>query len=230
MSNKIKILIVEDEQMLAEILSDTLSDRNFDVRLAYDGIQGLEAVRKGSFDVIVSDIMMPNLDGFSFAKILRSEGYNTPILFLTARSATEDVVKGFEMGGNDFLKKPFAIDELIVRIKALAGKLQIQETAETVYKIGRYEFIPTSRILRLDEFENILPARESEVLIRLCRDLGKTVNTSALLKELWGDDNYFNLRSLNVYISRLRNHFKEDPSVEIESIRGVGYKLNCITH
>ena len=230
MSNKIKILIVEDEQMLAEILSDTLSDRNFDVRLAYDGIQGLEAVRKGSFDVIVSDIMMPNLDGFSFVKILRSEGYNTPILFLTARSATEDVVKGFEMGGNDFLKKPFAIDELIVRIKALAGKLQIQETAETVYKIGRYEFIPTSRILRLDEFENILPARESEVLIRLCRDLGKTVNTSALLKELWGDDNYFNLRSLNVYISRLRNHFKEDPSVEIESIRGVGYKLNCITH
>lgn len=230
MSNKIKILIVEDEQMLAEILSDTLSDRNFDVRLAYDGIQGLEAVRKGSFDVIISDIMMPNLDGFSFAKILRSEGYNTPILFLTARSATEDVVKGFEMGGNDFLKKPFAIDELIVRIKALAGRLQIQETAETVYKIGRYEFIPTSRILRLDEFENILPARESEVLIRLCRDLGKTVNTSALLKELWGDDNYFNLRSLNVYISRLRNHFKEDPSVEIESIRGVGYKLNCITH
>ena len=225
MSNNIKILIVEDEQMLAEILSDTLSDRSFDVRLAYDGIQALEAVRKESFDVNVSDIMMPNLDGYSLAKKLRNEGCSTPILFLTALSATEDVVKGFETGGNDFLKKPFAIDELIVRVKALAGRLQAQESAETVYKIGRYEFIPASKILRIDNCETILPARESEVLLRLCRDTGKTVNTSALLKELWGDDNYFNLRSLNVYITRLRNHFKSDPGVEIESIRGIGYKL-----
>ena len=137
MSNNIKILIVEDEQMLAEILSDTLFDRNFDVRLAYDGIQALEAVRKEPFDVIVSDIMMPNLDGYSLAKKLSSEGCSTPILFLTALSATEDVVKGFEIGGNDFLKKPFAIDELIVRIKALAGRVQIQENSETVYQIGR---------------------------------------------------------------------------------------------
>ena len=225
MSNKIKILIVEDEQMLAEILSDTLTDRDFDVHLAYDGIQALEAVMNESFDVIVSDIMMPNLDGYSLAKKLRAEGYNTPILFLTARSATEDVVKGFEIGGNDFLKKPFAIDELIVRIRALAGRLQSQESAETVYKIGRYEFVPASKVLRIEQCETILPAREAEVLVRLCRDAGKTVNTSALLKELWGDDNYFNLRSLNVYITRLRNHLKEDPSVEIESVRGIGYKL-----
>ena len=137
------------------------------------------------------------------------------------------MVKGFETGGNDFLKKPFAIDELIVRVKALAGRLQAQESAETVYIIGRYEFIPASKILRMDNCETILPARESEVLLRLCRDAGKTVNTSALLKELWGDDNYFNLRSLNVYITRLRNQFKSDPGVEIESIRGIGYKLNC---
>ena len=225
MSNKIKTLIVEDEQMLAEILSDTLSDRGFDVHLAYDGLQALDAVRKESFDVIVSDIMMPNLDGYSLAKKLRTEGHNMPILFLTARSATEDVVKGFECGGNDFLKKPFAIDELIVRVKALAGRLRTQESAETVYKIGQYEFIPASKALRTGTYETILPARECEVLLRLCRDFGKTVNTSALLKELWGDDNYFNLRSLNVYITRLRNHFKEDPSIEIESVRGVGYKL-----
>ena len=213
--------------MLAEILSDTLSDRNLDVHLVYDGVQALDAVKRESFDVIVSDIMMPNLDGYSLAKKLRAEGYNTPILFLTARSATEDVVKGFETGGNDFLKKPFAIDELIVRIKALAGRLQTKEFAESVYKIGRYEFVPASKVLRIGQCETILPARESEVLFRLCRDLGKTVNTSALLKELRGDDNYFNLRSLNGYITRLRNHFKSDPGVEIESIRGIGYKLNC---
>ena len=121
MNNRIKILIVEDEKMVAERLSDTLSDRNFDVRLAYDGLHALEAIKKEPFDVIVSDVMMPNLDGYSLAKKLRNEGCNTPILFLTALSATEDVVKGFETGGNDFLKKPFAIDELIVRVKALAG-------------------------------------------------------------------------------------------------------------
>ena len=225
MSNRIKILLAEDERMLAEILSDTLSDRNFDVHLAYDGLQALETVRKEAFDVIVSDIMMPNLDGYSLTKKLRAEGYNTPILFLTARSSTEDVVKGFEVGGNDFLKKPFAIDELIVRVRALAGRLQTQESAETVYKIGQYEYIPSSKVLKIHQCDTTLSARESEVLLRLCRDFGKTVNTSALLKELWGDDNYFNLRSLNVYITRLRNHFKEDPSIEIESIRGVGYKL-----
>ena len=112
-----------------------------------------------------------------------------------------------------------------MRVRALAGRLQTQESPETVYKIGKYEFIPASKILRIDNSETILPARESEVLLRLCRDFGKTVNTSALLKELWGDDNYFNLRSLNVYITRLRNHFKEDSAVEIESIRGIGYKL-----
>ncbi|MBR5835154.1 MAG: response regulator transcription factor [Bacteroidales bacterium] len=229
MSNRIKILLAEDERMLAEILSDTLSDRNFDVHLAYDGLQALETVRKEAFDVIVSDIMMPNLDGYSLTKKLRAEGYNTPILFLTARSSTEDVVKGFEVGGNDFLKKPFAIDELIVRVRALAGRLQTQESAETVYKIGQYEYIPSSKVLKIHQCDTTLSARESEVLLRLCRDFGKTVNTSALLKELWGDDNYFNLRSLNVYITRLRNHFKEDPSIEIESIRGVGYKLKFST-
>ncbi len=227
MSNKIKILIAEDEQMLAEILSDTLSDRDFDVHLAYDGIQALEAVRNETFDVIVSDIMMPDLDGYSLARKLRSEGYNTPILFLTALSATEDVVKGFETGANDFLRKPFAIDELIVRVRALAGRLEMQESASASYKIGQYEFIPATRTLKEGQNETVLPARESEVLLRLCRDAGRTVNTSSLLKELWGDDNYFNLRSLNVYITRLRNRFKSDMSVEIESFRGVGYSLKC---
>ena len=137
------------------------------------------------------------------------------------------MVKGFETGANDFLKKPFAIDELIVRVKALAGRVQIQETSETVYQIGRYEFYPATKVLKVDQCEIILPAREAEVLLRLCREAGKTVNSSALPKELWGDDNHFNLRSLNVYITRLRNHLRSDNSVEIESIRGIGYKLKC---
>ena len=225
MNNRIKILIVEDEKMLAEILSDTLSDRNFDVRLAYDGIHALEAIKKEPFDVIVSDVMMPNLDGYSLAKKLRNEGFNTPILFLTALSATEDVVKGFETGGNDFLKKPFAIDELIVRVKALAGRAEVMDAQETSYVIGEYEFNPSSKELTIRGEQTTLAAREAAVLVRLCRRRGRVVEASELLKELWGDDNYFNLRSLNVYITRLRNHLKADPTVEIESVRGVGYML-----
>ena len=225
MNNRIKILLVEDEKMLAEILSDTLSDRNFDVRLAYDGIHALEAIKKEPFDVIVSDVMMPNLDGYSLAKKLRNEGCNTPILFLTALSATEDVVKGFETGGNDFLKKPFAIDELIVRVKALAGRAEVMDAQETSYVIGEYEFNPSSKELTIRGEQTTLAAREAAVLVRLCRRRGHVVEASELLKELWGDDNYFNLRSLNVYITRLRNHLKADPTVEIESIRGVGYLL-----
>ena len=225
MNNRIKILIVEDEKMLAEILSDTLSDRNFDVRLAYDGLHALETIKKEPFDVIVSDVMMPNLDGYSLAKKLRNEGCNTPILFLTALSATEDVVKGFETGGNDFLKKPFAIDELIVRVKALAGRAEVMDAQETSYVIGEYEFNPSSKELTIRGEQTTLAAREAAVLVRLCRRRGRVVEASELLKELWGDDNYFNLRSLNVYITRLRNHLKADPTVEIESVRGVGYLL-----
>ena len=225
MNNRIKILLVEDEKMLAEILSDTLSDRNFDVHLAYDGIHALEAIKKEPFDVIVSDVMMPNLDGYSLAKKLRNEGFNTPILFLTALSATEDVVKGFETGGNDFLKKPFAIDELIVRVKALAGRAEVMDAQETSYVIGEYEFNPSSKELTIRGEQTTLAAREAAVLVRLCRRRGRVVEASELLKELWGDDNYFNLRSLNVYITRLRNHLKADPTVEIESVRGVGYML-----
>ncbi len=211
--------------MLAEILSDTLSDRNFDVHLAYDGIHALEVIKKEPFDVIVSDVMMPNLDGYSLAKKLRNEGCNTPILFLTALSATEDVVKGFETGGNDFLKKPFAIDELIVRVKALAGRAEVMDAQETSYVIGEYEFNPSSKELTIRGEQTTLAAREAAVLVRLCRKRGRVVEASELLKELWGDDNYFNLRSLNVYITRLRNHLKADPTVEIESVRGVGYLL-----
>lgn len=225
MKDKTKILLVEDEQMLAEILCDTLSDRDFEVHLAYDGLQALEKVAGDEYEVIVSDVMMPNMDGFTLAKRLRNDGCRTPILFLTARSATEDVVKGFETGGNDFLRKPFAMDELIVRIKALAGRSDSLQSEGTTYGIGLYEFNPVSKALAINGRETVLAAREAAVLVRLCRKKGQVVEASELLKELWGDDNYFNLRSLNVYITRLRHRLEGDPAIEIESIRGVGYRL-----
>ena len=225
MSTKIKILLVEDERMLAEILSDTLGDRNFEVVLAYDGVQALEIAGKEHFNVIVTDIMMPNMDGFTLVKKLRSKGCTTPVLFLTARSATEDLVKGFEIGGNDYLKKPFAIDELIVRVRALAGRVSKDQTADATYRLGNYIYSPAAGTLQFSDTTIKLAARESAVLLHLCRNMGNTVEASGILEELWGDDNFFNLRSLNVYISKLRNHLSKDPLVEITSIRGVGYRL-----
>lgn len=249
-TDKYRILLAEDERMLAEILSDTLGDRGFEVTLAYDGARALEYARTQSFDVIVADVMMPVMDGFTLAKELRSGGVKTPILFLTARCATEDVVKGFELGGNDYLKKPFAIDELIVRIKSLAARgsrntngLEAEVPAPQKYRLGKLEFIPGNCTLlhthnRVAEGDSAtvggseekeesirLSARESAVLEYLCRNMGQAVSASSLLQELWGDDNWFNLRSLNVYITRLRHHLACEPSVKITSIRNVGYIL-----
>ncbi len=226
MNTILKVLLVEDEQMLAEIISDTLSNYNFEITLAHDGRQALEIANKSIFDVIVSDIMMPNMDGFTLVKKLRSEGVNTPVLFLTARSATDDIVKGFEIGGNDYLKKPFAMDELIVRIRALAGRAYTVGTLQKEsYTLGKYTFVPKNNTLTDGSGTIKLAARESAVLEYLCSRLGQIVEASAILKSLWGNDNFFTLRSLNVYITKLRNHFKEDPSIEIISIRGVGYRM-----
>lgn len=240
MEKRYKILLAEDERMLAEILCDTLSDKDFDVDLAYDGRQALNMASEKSYDVIVTDIMMPQLDGFSFIKQIRQKRNSTPVLFLTARTATDDVVKGFDIGGNDYLRKPFAIDELIARIKALAHRngefgyadrdksLQYGPAYDSItYKLGKYHFSPRECSLTEDiQQQSIkLAARESAVLQTLCSQMNMTVESSELLKEHWGDDNFFNLRSLNVYITRLRNHLKDEPSVKIISVRGVGYRL-----
>lgn len=211
--------------MLAEILSDTLTDRGFEVALAYNGEQAMQMARADHFDVIVTDVMMPRLDGFSLTRRLRSEGRNVPVLFLTARSATEDVVQGFKVGGNDFLRKPFAIDELIVRVQALAGRMEQAEDSDTEFQIGQYQFDTHNSTLSIGGESIVLAPREAAVLLRLCRQKGVTIEAAGLLRELWGDDNFFNLRSLNVYISRLRRHFAADSDVEIISVRGIGYRL-----
>ena len=240
MEKRYKILLAEDERMLAEILSDTLNDKQFDVDLAYDGRQALKMASEKGYDVIVTDIMMPQLDGFSFIKQIRQNGCSTPVLFLTARTATEDVVKGFDIGGNDYLRKPFAIDELIARIKALAKHRDTNASSNpdwparydygsnsVIYQLGKYLFSPKdcslSEELRQQTIK--LAARECAVLHTLCRQMNVTVESSELLKEHWGDDNFFNLRSLTVYITRLRNHLKDEPAVKIISVRGVGYRL-----
>ncbi|MEG0518815.1 MAG: response regulator transcription factor [Bacteroidales bacterium] len=226
----IKLLLIEDERTLAGIIRDTLNDNGFSVELAYDGIQGLERYHAMEPDVIVTDIMMPHLVGFTLVEQLRKSGCTTPVLYLSARSTPDDIVQGFETGGNDYLRKPFAISELIVRIKSLLGRCSTQNSVaqeQYLWEIGKYTFDSSRNLLCFNETATLqeLAARESEVLLYLCRHQGQIVEHKTILRTLWGDDNFFNGRSLNVYISKLRHKLCADPSLSIINIRGTGYKL-----
>lgn len=226
---KIHVLLVEDEQTLAMIIKDTLEVQDFDIRTAKNGEEGLRLFFDSRPDVIVADVMMPRMDGFTMVKQIRQTDKTTPVLFLTARSAVTDVVTGFEIGANDYLKKPFGMQELMIRIKALAGRALVQEQpAERPIdwlEIGNYRFNPTWQRLQLAGKDEVLSFRESEILKRLCLHRNQVVNMQNILMELWGDDSFFNTRSLHVFITKLRHKLSEDERIRIVNIRGIGYKL-----
>ena len=230
-----KILLIEDETLLGKIVKESLEVRGFDMHLATDGHEGLMMYRQLNPDLIVMDIMMPEMDGISLAKEIRRNDKHIPIIFLTAKSQTTDVVKGFESGGNDYLKKPFSMDELIVRIKELLKRNAISIAPEIqIFQIGKYRFDYNKQSLfkkeeAADEKDNfqLLSHREAEILQRLCLRQNQVLERKKVLTDIWGDDNFFNARSMDVFISKLRNYLKEDPEVQIINIRGVGYKLIC---
>lgn len=220
------ILFIEDEWQLAQIVKDSLETRGFTMICAADGVEGLRLFRQHKPDVIVMDVMMPNLDGFSLTTEIRKTDKQIPIIFLTAKSQTADVIKGFETGGSDYLKKPFSMDELIVRIRALLGRFQqMPLPAEDAVQIGQYVFNYTKQTLTRNNHAEFLSHREAEVLMRLCQNKNRVMERKAVLQELWGDDNFFNARSMDVFITKLRRYLKEDPRIQIVNIRGVGYKL-----
>ena len=237
MNNKTKILLVEDEATLAVIVRDTLKSQGFEVLTADNGEQGLQMFFREHPDVVVADVMMPNMDGFEMVRRIRNKDVATPVLFLTALSETEDVVRGFEAGANDYLRKPFGMLELIVRIKALAGRTFVsrdipREDMPTQHVIGDYQ-LDTMKEHLVFATENadaeIIPLshRESEILRLLCSSKGEVVNNRDILLELWGDDSYFNTRSLHVFITKLRRKLSRDPRIRIINVRGIGYKLIC---
>lgn len=224
---KIRVLLVEDEQTLADIIADTLSEKDFTVTVAYNGVEGLRAFDRERPQVVVTDIMMPGMDGLSLVAELRRRDPSVPILFLSARSAAEDVVRGFEAGGNDYLRKPFAMSELIVRLRALAGR---QAAAEPVARpaplaVGRFLFDAGQQRLTLGERVFELSARETALLAMLCERRGEVVPTQLILQRIWGDDSFFNARSLHVFVTRLRHRLASDPDIRLVNARGVGYKL-----
>jgi DNA-binding response OmpR family regulator len=225
------VLLVEDEAALALIVQDSLAVRGFTVQHAADGEQGLRLFREHAPDIVVADVMLPRLDGFALAEQVRRENPTEPIIFLTARSQPADVVRGFELGGNDYLKKPFSMDELVVRIRALLGRAALAASAPAaspeLLRIGRYEFAYAQQKLRLADAEVQLTNREAELLKRLHDQRNQVLERSAVLRELWGDDHLFNGRSLDVFVTRLRRYLRADPEVQILNIRGIGYKLLC---
>jgi DNA-binding response OmpR family regulator len=222
------ILLIEDEPALGMIVKDSLEVRGFTVRYAPDGDVGLVMFHQERPDIVVADVMMPNLDGFSVAQQIRQTDPDTPILFLTARSQTADVVRGFDAGGNDYLKKPFSLDELIVRINALLRRTvgsRSGVSASDWVPIGRYQFDAPKQKLSLDGCEVLLSNREAELLRHLCKQRNQVLERNAVLLALWGDDSFFNGRSLDVFITKLRRHLRKDPNVQIVNVRGIGYKL-----
>lgn len=226
MSSKIKIVLAEDEPSLAQIVKESLETRGFDVFLAQNGVEAYEIYKVQKPEVLVLDVMMPKKDGFTLAKEIREENNQIPIIFLTAKSQTKDVLEGFSHGGNDYLKKPFSMEELIVRIHSLLNRntLKINEKA---INIGNYIFNYTKQTLLFNNKSILLTHRESELLFLLTQKKNEISDRTFILKKLWGDDDFFNARSMDVFITKLRKKLKNDENIQIVNVRGYGYKLIC---
>lgn len=230
---KIKVLLVEDEQSLAMIMKDTMEPTGMSVTLAADGEEGLRAFFADKPDVLVTDVMMPRMDGFEMVRRIREQDKLTPVLFLTARSSVNDVVDGFKMGGDDYLKKPFSLQEFMARVSRLAERQQLYcqssssepEDDDHWTGLGTYRLNPVTQQLAWQEHVEELSHREAELLRMLAEHVNDVVESHDILLALWGDDTLFNGRSLQVFITKLRHRLEHDPQLRIVNVRGIGYKL-----
>lgn len=224
MSSKTKIILAEDEPALAQIIKESLETRNFEVILCKNGEEAFDAYTKEKPELLVLDVMMPKKDGFTLAKEIRKLDKKTPIVFLTAKSQTQDVVDGFQLGGNDYLKKPFSMEELIVRIHSLLGRIQPEKNEEDIV-IGSYLFNLTKQTLNHSGNMLFLTHREASLLHLLVENKNDILDRSLVLKKIWGDDDFFNGRSMDVFITKLRKKLSLDPNIQIINVRSQGYKL-----
>ena len=226
MSNlSINVLLAEDEPSLAMIVKESLETRDFKVTLCENGKIAYDQFLENSFDVLVLDVMMPIMDGFELAKKVRIKNDEIPIIFLTAKSQTEDVLNGFHIGGNDYLKKPFSMEELIVRIQNLIDRKNVQQSADS-FLIGDYEFnFPQQKLAYKKDDPVKLTHRESHLLYHLIQHKNKVLDRSYILQKLWGSDDFFTGRSMDVFITKLRKKLAQDDKLEIVNVRGYGYKL-----
>jgi DNA-binding response OmpR family regulator len=222
---KTKVLYVEDEPFLGRIVKESLESRAFEVTMLTDGKPVISAFEKNKPEICVLDIMLPSRDGYSIAKEIRQKDPTMPIIFVTAKTQTEDLIKGFESGGNDYIKKPFSMEELIVRINNLLQLSNQQKNipVQEIISIGKYEFNCLRYELKINQNIKKLSNREANLLTLLAENKNSITNRKDILIRLWGDDSFFNSRNLDVYITKLRDYLKEDPAIEIITIKGVGY-------
>jgi DNA-binding response OmpR family regulator len=222
--SKVKVLYVEDEPFLGRIVKESLESRDFFVTMLEDGKRALEEFNESKPDICVLDVMLPHRDGYSIARDIRQVSPSMPIIFVTAKTQTEDLLKGFESGGNDYIKKPFSMEELIVRMNNLLNlSKQKNQIQQDIIQIGKYEFNPIRYELKISDKIKKLSHREAMLLSMLSQNKNGTTNRKDILLKLWGDDSFFNSRNLDVYITKLRDYLKEDSSIEIITIKGLGY-------
>ena len=227
MDDKLRILLCEDDENLGMLLREYLQAKGYNADLFPDGEVGFKAFLKSKYDLVVTDVMMPRKDGFTLAQEIRQANAEVPIIFLTAKTLKEDILEGFKIGADDYITKPFSMeDSEIARIEAILRRVRGKRNREsTVYKIGRFTFDTQKQILSIGDKQTKLTTKESELLGLLCAHANEILQRDFALKTIWIDDNYFNARSMDVYITKLRKHLKEDDSIEIINIHGKGYKL-----
>ncbi len=227
MQSKAKVLLAEDDTSLAFVIKDNLEEEGYDVTWCADGEAALQQFQKNGFDICLLDVMMPVKDGFTVAKKIRQKSDMVPILFLTAKSLEQDKLEGFKTGADDYITKPFSIKELLMRMDVFlrrTKKMHSDETAE--FKIGKLRFLYNSLKLYNDEEEFSLTQREADLLKFFCEHNNKVLKREEILLNVWGKDDYFLGRSMDVFITRLRKHFKADPDIILETIHGIGFRLN----
>ena len=226
MENKLHILLCEDEESLGMLVREYLQAKGYDAELYLDGEAGYKAFVKGKYDMCLLDVMMPKMDGFTLARELRSINSEVPIMFLTAKNLKDDILEGFKLGADDYLTKPFSMDELVYRMEAILRRVKARSRQmATRYQLGRFTVDTQRQLLSIDDKSTKLTTKESELLTMLCTHMNDILERDLALKTIWIDDNYFNARSMDVYITKLRKHLKDDPNVEINNVHGKGYRL-----
>ena len=226
MEENLKILLCEDDENLGMLLREYLAAKGYDAELCADGELGYKAFLRSKFDICVLDVMMPKKDGFALAQEIRSANSEIPIIFLTAKTLKEDILEGFKIGADDYITKPFSMEELVFRIEAILRRVRGKKTKEcAVYKIGRFVFDTQKQLLSIGDKPTNLTTKETALLSLLCSHANEILQRDFALKTIWIDDNYFNARSMDVYITKLRKHLKDDDQIEIINIHGKGYKL-----
>ena len=226
MEENLKILLCEDDENLGMLLREYLQAKGYEAVLCADGEAGYREFQKTKFDICVLDVMMPKKDGFSLAQDIRQQNAELPIIFLTAKTLKEDILEGFKIGADDYITKPFSMEELVMRIEAILRRVKGKKTREnTIYHIGRFTFDTQKQLLSIGDKQTKLTTKENELLALLCAHANEILQRDYALKTIWIDDNYFNARSMDVYITKLRKHLKDDDQIEIINIHGRGYKL-----